>query len=83
MEPFLDPQTLQLELHCFLVTWAQVLVHLGEEIENKKKEKQDKSDLRLIIFLVVNSGPAIGLNDGREAGEAAGGWGRGARGASE
>ena len=81
MEPFLDPQTLQLELHCFLVTWAQVLVHLREEIRVWKKK--DKTDLRLIIFLVVNGGPAVGLNDGGEAGEAAGGWGRGTGGASE
>ena len=83
MEPFLDPKTLQLELHRFLVTWAQVLVHLREEIENTKKQQKDKTDLRLIIFLVVNGGPAIGLNDGGEAGEAAGSWGRGASGASE
>ena len=82
MEPFLDPQALQLELHRFLVTWAQVLVHLREEIEDKKKKK-DKTDLRLIIFLVVNGGPAVGLNDGGEAGESAGSWGRGAGGVSE
>ena len=74
MESFLDPQTLQLELHGFLVPWAQVLVHLREEIENKKKRKKDKTDLRLIIFLVVNGGPAVGLNDGGEAGESAGTW---------
>ena len=83
MEPFLDPQALELKLHCFLVTWAQVLVHLREEIEDKKKKKKDKTNLRLIIFLVVNGGPAVGLNDGGEAGEAAGSWGRGAGGASE
>ena len=81
MEPFLNPQTLQLELHCFLVTWAQVLVHLGEEIRVWKKK--DKTDLRLIIFLVVNGGPAVGLNDRGEAGETAGSWGRGTGGASE
>ena len=50
---------------------------------NKSLEKKDKTDLRLIIFLVVNGGPAVGLNDGGEAGEAAGSWGRGTGGASE
>ena len=53
----------------------------AEEIRVWKKK--DKTDLRLIIFLVVNGGPAVGLNDGGEAGEAAGSWGRGTGVASE
>ena len=50
---------------------------------NKSLEEKKTKNLRLIIFLVVNGGPAVGLNDGGEAGESAGSWGRGAGGASE